>query len=262
MTRFKMGRYKKLFIPFLVLGGLVIFCSYWINARFSNIFSGISIGMKFFLGMFPPDFSVVSELLEPVVETVFMAFLGTIFGTILSIPFAVAAASNISPSWLRNLIRFLISVERAIPEVIILLFLVSATGLGLMPGVIALSIGAIGMIGKFLSDSIEEIDPISLDSLRSVGASRIQVIYYGVIPEVVPKIISYALFRFEYNVRLSVIMGAVGAGGIGYYIAYYFGLNYYGKALTALLLTTLLILLSERLSSFLRNRIKLEDLLQ
>jgi len=241
---------------------LFLITSHQIHANFSHIFSGLGIGLEFIVKMFPPDFSISLELLKPSLDSLLMAFLGTIFGTILSIPFAIAAASNISPPWLRNFTRFLISLERALPEIIILLILVAAVGLGVIPGVISLSLGAIGMMGKFLADAIEEIDATSLDSLRSVGATRAQIIYFGVIPEIVPKIISYSLFRFEYNIRLSVIIGAVGAGGIGYYLTYYFGLNEYGKALTALLFTILLVLITERFASFLRNRIKLEDLLQ
>lgn len=259
---YSLKRYGKFIFPLCLLSFLLILASHQINANFSNIFNGLGLGVKFFSKMFPPDWSVLEELLKPALDTILMAFLGTVMGTFLSIPFAVAAASNISPFWLRNLTRFLISLERALPEIIILLFLVAAVGLGVIPGVISLSIGAIGMLGKFLADAIEEIDSTSLDSIRSVGATRAQIIYYGVIPQIVPKIISYSLFRFELNVRLSVVIGAVGAGGIGYYLNYYFGLNEYRKALTALLFTTFLVVLSERISFYLRNQINEGDQLK
>jgi len=251
-------RYRKGIIPVLILAGLVFWTAKICNLNFNHILSGFWKGFEFTLKMFPPDLSTLPELIEPALVTLSEALLGTVFGTLLSIPLAVLAASNTSSPWIRNLVRFFISLERALPEIIIALILVAAVGLGVLPGILSLTLGCLGMMGKLLADSIEEVDPSSLEAIQSVGARKAQVIYYGVIPNLIPKITSYALFRFEINVRLSLILGAVGAGGIGYNLVYAFNMIEYHKAMTAVILIALIVFGSERISFFLRNKIKME----
>ncbi len=205
--------------------------------------------------MFPPDVHALSAMLKPTLDTVLFAFLATIFGALMSLLLAFGGAANIAPSWLRNLCRFIMTVERALPEVIIILLLVAALGLGPFPGVVALSLGCIGMLGKLFADAIEEVSPQVLESVESVGASKGQVILYAVMPLILPSVIANTIFRFEVNIRLSVLLGAVGAGGIGYELFRAFSLLQYEKATTAILLTLALVFLSERLSDFLRKKI-------
>jgi phosphonate transport system permease protein len=130
-----------------------------------------------------------------------------------------------------------------------------------MAGVVALSIGCIGMLGKLLADIIEEIDPITLESIESVGGNKVQVIIFGVLPQILPNIISYALFRFEINIRLSVLLGAVGAGGIGYELDYSFGMLQYDRASTAIIIIITMVFAVERLSYYLRKKVKMEGAL-
>jgi phosphonate transport system permease protein len=120
--------------------------------------------------------------------------------------FGLAGAGNIASPWVRNLSRFLLTIERALPEIIILLLLVSALGLGPFAGVVALSLGCIGMLGRLFADAIEEINPRILESIESVGANKLQLILFGVIPEVLPSLIANIIFRFEVNIRLSVLL--------------------------------------------------------
>src|ERR1700744_6233873 len=98
-------------------------------------------------------------MLLPAFQSIMIAFLGTVFGAVLSIVFAILAASNMTNQWVRNIARFFIAIERSVPEIIILLLLIAAFGLGAMPGIIALALGCIGMLGKLLADTIEELDP-------------------------------------------------------------------------------------------------------
>ena len=232
------------------------------GANIRGLNSGLINGFAFLGHMFPPDWSAFPELVKPAVDTIIIAVLGTFFGTLISLVFGLAAASNVAPRWLRNLTRGVIRIERALPEIIILLFLVAAFGLGPFGGVISLTIGCIGMLGKLFADAIEEIDPVSIEAIEALGASKIQVIWYGVLQPVIPSIISFALFRFELNIRLSVVLGAVGAGGIGLELYRAFSLLDYNRGLSALIITLALVFITERLSEFLRNKVKLAGVLQ
>lgn len=242
----------------VVLGVLSYFAAIACKVNAKDFVDGIPSGIQFLGFMLPPDWSAFTEMLIPAFETVLLAFLATIFGGILSLFFGLAAATNLAPKWLRNTSRFLLTIERALPEIIIILLLISALGLGAFPGVIALSIGCIGMLGKLFADAIEEINPKLLESIASVGGNKIQVIFFGVIPEVLPAIITNTIFRFEINIRLSVLIGAVGAGGIGYELYHSFNVLEYERATMAILITLGLVFISERLSTHLRKKFTIE----
>jgi phosphonate transport system permease protein len=244
--------------PFVILVSLVItvyLASMLVGFNIPDLIKGIPKGFEVISFMFPPEWSAFKSMLVPAVQTIVMAFLGTIIGSFLSIFFGLAAAANIAPKWIRNTSRFLIATERALPETIIILILVAGLGLGPFPGIMALSIGCIGMLGKLFGDSIEEIDNKILESILSTGASRFQVIRFGVIPQIFPSIIANTIFRFEINIRLSVILGAVGAGGIGFELYHSIGLLEYQRATVALICILALVFLTERLSIFLRKRL-------
>lgn len=258
---FSFKRYRKFILPLIILlavtEGAAIVC----GATFDNLFGGLFRGGGFMGHLFPPKWDAFSEMLQPALVSVVVAFLGTVFGTIMSVFFALLAASNIANPWVRNVTRFFIALERSVPEIIILIILVAAVGLGEMAGVVALSIGCIGMLGKLLADIIEEIDPVTLESIDSVGGNKVQVIIFGVLPQILPNIISYALFRFEINIRLSVLLGAVGAGGIGYELDYSFGMLQYDRACTAIIIIIIMVFAVERLSYYLRKKVKMEGAL-
>jgi phosphonate transport system permease protein len=262
VRKYSFKRYRKFIVPLILLiavtEGAAIVC----GATFEKLQTGLLKGLSFLLYMFPPDWSAFVEMLEPAFQTIMIAFLGTVFGALLSIVFAMFAAANISNKYVRNTVRFLIGLERSIPEIVILLLLIAAFGLGAMPGIIALAIGCIGMIGKLLGDTIEEIDPVMMEAMASVGANKLQIIRFGVMPQIIPSLISFIIFRFEINIRLSVILGAVGAGGIGYELEYAFGLLEYHRALTAVLIIMVMVFGTERLSFLLRSKIKMEGALK
>lgn len=220
--------------------------------------SGFFDGLGFLTEMFPPDLSALPEMIYPAFETILIAILATIFGAMLSFLFALAGAANLSPVWLKTVSRFAMAVERALPEIVIILLLVAALGLGPFPGVVALAIGCLGMLGRLYADAIEEVNPKTIEAVASVGANKLQLIQYVIIPEVLPSVISNTLFRLEINIRLSVLLGAVGAGGIGYEIFYSFQLLEYERASTAILVVLALVFMSERLSDFLRKKIALD----
>jgi len=236
----------------LVLVGVSL---YLCEASLGALFSGLAQGVEVLRFMFPPDWSAFGEMVGPALVTLFLALVATPLGVFVSIFFGLGAASNIAPPALRTVCRGLIATERALPEIVILVLLVAALGIGPVPGVFALAIGSIGMLGKLLADALEEVDPAVVDSVRSVGATRWQVIRYAYLPEVMPALIANSIFRFEINIRASVLLGAVGAGGIGYELSYAMAVLEYERATTAIIVTLLLVFGAERLSDFLRKRI-------
>lgn len=217
--------------------------------------TGIAKGLALLGLFFPPAWSDFPGLLQPMGVTVVMALTATLLGTLLSVPCALAASSNVAPRWLCYTARLFIGLERGMPEIILLLFMVAAFGLGAFPGLIALSISSIGMLAKLLADATEEIEPQLLESIAVTGASHAQVIRYAVVPQILPSLFANALFRFEVNVRASVLLGAVGAGGIGYELNIAITALEYRRATIAILASLLLVLLSERVSDFFRARI-------
>lgn len=256
IAEFKISRYKNIVLP---LGGLTFLTFLAFKSckiDFSDFGEGLLNGTFFLSRMFPPDWAAFPEMIQPTFDTLMLAFLGTIFGTILSLFVAFFASANISNRWIRNITRSLISIERSIPELFILLILITAFGLGAIPAIIAIALGCVGMLGKLLADAIEDIPPTLMESVASIGANKLQIITFVVLPEILPNLISYALFRFEINIRLSVLLGAIGAGGIGYELENSFSLLEYHRAFSALIIVLVLVFSIERLSSFLRKKLK------
>lgn len=260
--QYSLKRYRKFVVPVIALLVVTEGASILCKADFTSLWLGIVDGLKFIETMFPPEWSSFGDMIEPAFQSILIAFLGTVFGAIVSIFFAVFASSNITYKWLRNTTRFMIGFERSLPEIIQGLLLIAAFGLGSMPAIIVLSLGCIGMLGKLLADAIEDLDPVMLESMQSVGANKIQILVFGVLPQIMPNLVSYTLLRFDINIRLSVILGALGAGGIGYQLEYSFGMLQYHKALTALIVIIIIIFGTEQLSQLLRNKVKMEEALK
>lgn len=165
----------------------------------------------------PPRLSYVVELLVPLWDTLNMATLGTLAGTVLAVPIAFLAARNTTPSVLilRPIALFLIVASRSINSLIWALLLVSILGPGLLAGIIAIALRSIGFVGKLLYENIEEIDRGQVEAIEATGASRMQVIDYAIVPQVLPSFLGITVFRWDINIRESAILGLVGAGGLG-----------------------------------------------
>ena len=202
-----------------------------------------------------PSWEVLPKMLYAATQTVLVALLGTIFGSIVSFGFAIQAANNLSPRWANVLSRLLIALERSISEVLIILLLIVIFGLGLFPGVLALTLSCIGMLGKLYADAIEEIPAKTLESIRSTGASKMQLILFGVIPTVAPSLVSNTILRFEINIRSSVMLGAIGAGGLGFELQKAYRYAAYSDMSVAILTILALVFTAERLSGWLRKRL-------
>ena len=220
-----------------------------------GLLQGIARGLVVFGFFFPPGWAYFPNLVEPAAITVGLAAAATPLGAILSVPLGVAAANNLSPPWLRAPARAAIALERGLPEIVVLLLLIVAFGLGPFPAVIALSIASTGMLAKLVADAIEEVAPPALDSVACVGASRWQVLRYAVFPEILPSLAANTLFRFEVNVRASVLLGAAGAGGLGFELTTAMNSMSYARATTAIAMALAVVFLSERLAEMLRRKL-------
>ncbi len=235
---------------------LLVALSAWrCDVNFAVLVKGLAKGLSLLGMFFPPEWSGLADMMQPIAVTAVMAMIATVMGMCLSLPCALAASSNIAPAPVRQVMRAFIALERALPEIVQMLLLIALFGLGPVPGLVALSFGSIGMLAKLLADTIEEIEPQMLEAVEVTGATRSQVIRYAVIPQILPSLLANGLFRFEVNVRAGVILGAIGAGGIGYVMSTSMRSMDYQRASMATLLTLALVFGSERISDFFRGRI-------
>jgi phosphonate transport system permease protein len=238
-----------------VLAVLVILAAWVCEVSPASFVDGIGKGLGVLALFFPPDWASLPDMIQPAAVTLLVAAVATPIGAAISLVFGLCAAKNIAPPWLRTVSRGLIALERGIPEIVLLLILVAAFGIGPFAGIMALSVGSIGMLGKLMGDAVEEIDPRVTESVTAVGASHGQVIRYAILPQITPALLAQTLFRFEVNIRASVLLGAVGGGGIGYELMTAMSQLEYQKATVATAVSLTLVFLSERVSDRLRARI-------
>jgi phosphonate transport system permease protein len=171
----------------------------------------VSFGRSFF----PPDFHDWRSYLDEMVVTVQIALWGTFLAVACAVPFGLLSSSNIVPAWVYQPVRRVMDACRAINEMVFAMLFIVAVGLGPFAGVLALWVHTTGILAKLFSEAVEAIDPQPVEGIRATGANAVEEILYGVLPQVLPLWISFALYRFESNVRSASVVGMVGAGGIG-----------------------------------------------
>ena len=205
----------------------------------------------------PPDLEILPRLWAPALETIQIAIWGTLLSVLLALPLSFLAANNLhSWTWLRRITRQFLNVVRSVNELILALVFVSAVGLGPFPGVLALALHGMGMLGKFFAESIEEIDNGPLEALRSAGASQLQIIAFGVIPQAITAWIGVVLYRFEVNLRSATVLGMVGAGGLGFELMASLKLFRYQETATCIIVITVMVIVADLISNYLRSRIQ------
>ncbi|CAA2109956.1 phosphonate ABC transporter, permease protein PhnE [Variovorax paradoxus] len=211
-----------------------------------------------FLGRtLPPDMNILGRLVAPALETIQIAVWGTLLAVLPAIPLSFLAARNLQGNrWVYRITRQALNVVRSINELILALVFVSAVGLGPFPGVLALALHGAGMLGKFFADAIEEIDQGPLEALRATGARPLQVVVFGVLPQVVTAWIAVVLYRFEVNLRSATVLGMVGAGGLGFELVSSLKLFRYPETATCIIVITVMVIVADTLSSQLRHRIQ------
>lgn len=224
---------------------------------FSELADGVPQIADFLRRTIPPNWAILPSLAGPAVETVQIALWGTLLGVVGAIPLSFLAARNLRVHpWLYRVTRQSLNVIRSINELILALVFVAAVGLGPFPGVLALAVHGVGMLGKFFAESIEEIDQGPLEALRATGARPLQVIVFGVLPQVVTSWIAVILYRFEVNLRSATVLGMVGAGGLGFELVSSLKLFKYQETATCILVITVMVVVADFISHGLRERIR------
>jgi len=213
----------------------------------------IYVMFEYISSYFPPDFSDWKFYLEETIITISMGIWGTFLAAIFAVPLSLMASENISPIWIVQPIRRILDAMRAINEIVFALIFVVAVGLGSFAGVLALFVHTAGTLGKLFSEAVESIEPGQVEGIRATGASKIQEIIFGVIPQVMPLWISFILYRFESNVRSASVLGIVGAGGIGVSLHQSFQSFDYHKVCAILIILILATSTIDLLSAKLRN---------
>ena len=230
----------------------------WRGSDFS--FGKLVIGLprmaEFFGRMVPPDIKVATTVLQATEETVQIALLGTVISAVSSFFLGVLAATNLTPVWVHQPVRWLLSILRAIPVILLALVFVSTVGLGPFPGVLAVAVHSTGMLGKFYAEAFENARRGPVEALDSVGATWWQRIRFAVLTQVTPDLARDTLFRFELNFRDSLVLGLVGAGGIGFYIQLYIRAFQYDKVATLTVVVLLIVVLVEQVSVAVRARLR------
>ena len=205
--------------------------------------------------MWVPDFTHLNSWWGPLLDSMTMSIAATALAVLLSVPLALLGARNTSPHpaiyWVARLI---LNVLRSVPELIMAIVFVAAVGFGALPGALALGIHSAGMVGKFFAEAIEHAAEAPVEAARATGAGPAQVILHGILPQVLPQMADVTVYRWEYNFRASVVVGVVGAGGIGFELIAALRIFQYDEVAAILLVILATVTVVDALGGALRKR--------
>jgi phosphonate transport system permease protein len=264
----------------LLVASLVVFL-FWsyqgAGIHLSQLFSRDSFEqiLIYVKKLFPPDLSagVIQEALKGTIETFAISFMGTLMALVIALAVVFFASRNLIYSgllydmepkqgWKRSArmlpylaAKSLLNILRTIPEMVWALIFVFLVGLGPFPGVLALGVHTGGVLGKLFGEVLEDVDKQPIESLQATGANRLQILFYGIVPQVLPQFISYTLYRWEVNIRVAAVLGLVGAGGLGQRIHIAISLFLENQLLTLIIAIYVLVTLVDYLSAYLRRKV-------
>lgn len=240
----------------MIFTGLFIAGMMHAQISFERVLTGIINMFTFFGTAFPPDPSRITAISSAMYETFQIALVGTTFGVILSLPIALLASRNTSPhAAIRVVTRGIVSTLRTIPDLIWALIFVISVGLGPLAGILTIIVDTIGFCARFFSERIEEIPSGPSQALESTGAAKIGVISGSIIPLGFPSFVATSLFAVEKSIRSAVILGLVGAGGIGVELSTAFTLRRFDEALMIVIMILIVVIAVEQVSSAIRKKI-------
>lgn len=251
----RIGR-MKIILSIILLILLLWGSGYRTNISLYDFFVGIPNIWSTLLDMFPPDLGYFHYVIGPMLETIRIAIIGTTFGGLLSIPIVLLSSRNVTRSpLLFYTARFILNLIRTIPELLLAALFVPIFGIGPIAGIFAITIFSLGVIAKLAYESVEAIDPGPLEAMTAVGANKIQWIFFGVVPQVAANYMSYFLYSFEINIRAAVILGYVGAGGIGLILNNVLASYQYSRALSIILFTLVVVTMIDAISNKIREKL-------
>lgn len=209
----------------------------------------------FIKGFLTPDFRTRgADIWQGMVESLTMALTSTAAGIVISIPIAVGAAKNLSPSWIYYICRSIIALSRTLNEIIVAIFMVALFGFGAFAGFLTLTFATIGFLAKLLAEDIEEIQASQLEALKATGAGFLQRLDFAVLSQCLPRLVGLSLYRLDINFRESAVIGIIGAGGIGGTLSTAMDRYEYSSAGAVLILIITIVMMAEYSSSWVRRK--------
>ena len=225
--------------------------------------------------LFPPDLSAktLRDAALGAVETFAISFVGSVLAVVIALPLAVLTTRSLlyrgilyegrrlgpvskgSRIGVYVIAKAVLNVLRTIPEIVWALIFVLLVGLGPFPGVLALGFHTGGVLGKLFGEVLDDVNPRPIETLHSAGAGRLAILFYGILPQAAPQCLSYALYRWEVNIRAAAVMGFVGAGGLGQRIYIAISLFLDNQLLTLILAIYVMVTVVDILSAYLRRRL-------
>ena len=244
----------KLVLALGVVAAAFLYSLAQLGIDFQRVIDGFGRFGQFAERAFPPDAVALGRLWQPAIETVQVAFIGTAIGIVLSLFLGALAAKNLAPARIVSIaLKGSFGLVRAVPALIWALLFIVAVGLGPLPGILALAVNSVGMLGKIFSETFEEVDRGVVEALRATGAGWGRVFLQGVVPETLPRLLSWSIFRLDINVRYSAILGIVGAGGIGWELTRASRMGDYASAVTVTLVIFAIVFAIELITDRLRR---------
>ncbi len=240
----------------LALGAFLVWNAANLELDPARIQRGLARAGTVFARAFPPDFQRWRLLLEGITESVQMATLSTALGAALGIPVAILAARNVVPLPTYAVGRGIVSLGRTFHEIIVAIIMVKAVGFGPLAGTLTLTVNSLGFFSKLLAEQIEQIDRGQVEAVRATGAGRGAVLLFGVLPQVLPRIVGLTVYQWDIHLRQSTIIGIVGAGGIGTTLYNSFSRYDYDFSLAILLVIVTIVAAGEWVSAWARRKIQ------
>ncbi len=241
----------------LLVAALIVgsarFTGFSLIGTLANLMRGGRLLGRMFLA---PAWSYAPRVVDPLIETIRMAVVGTFYGALVAFPVAVLAAENfIRKPFISKPLRFILNIFRTIPAMVLASLFVAVFGTGAFSGVLALAVFTFGLISKLTFESIESIDYGQVEALMSLGANKVNILRYAIVPQILPQFMSYTLYGFEVNVRAAAVLGYVGAGGIGQVFEQNLSFRRFDRVGVIIIISFFVVLAIDLVSSSIRRRL-------
>lgn len=242
-----------------ILLSVIVVVASWraLNVRYEYVATAPRWLRRLMLRMYPPDVAYTSEIIAPLISTINIAVVGTMIAIVLALPIAYLGAHNTTPNRFTYLFgKLVIVTSRSVHVIVWALIFVVMFGAGTLAGILAVAFRSIGFLAKLLSEELEEIDPNAVEGVRATGANGLDVLIYGVVPQVKPAFIGISTYRWDINVREATVIGFVGAGGIGQALVTQVNFFNWNGVLTILIAILGIVIVSEVASAYLRAKVR------
>lgn len=247
--------YKKFFI-FTIIGIFVYSSAVITGSNFTEVITNLDQMLDFLGKIANPDFSYIPSIIPSLIKTLKISVLGTFLGVSFALPVAFLATTYVTKNiFVTTVFRLILNIVRTIPTLLLAAILVAILGIGEFTGVLTISIFTFGVISQLVYESIETIDLSPIEAMESVGANKIQVAFYAILPQIVNSIYSYIFYALEINVRASTVLGYVGAGGIGIILNTSLALFRYDRVSIVIIVIFFVVLVVDFLGEYIRRRL-------